>query len=313
MTGPRVDLRRLRDRLGSDCVTRYAPSPTGHLHLGHIVNAIYTWGVARALGGRVVLRLEDHDRQRCRPEFESSILADLAWLGLRSDDGLHQELSDGPSRFRQSDSASEYEHAVERLRHATRVFACDCSRREISRVSPVGTNEEAPYPGRCVNRGLEVGSGRALRAVLPAGRVDFEDGAFGRQEQSPADQVGALLLRDRLGQWTYQWAVCVDDIRHGVDLVVRGRDLLASTGRQIMVQRLLGRQTPPVYLHHPLIHRPDGLKLSKANRDAGIRDLRAAGRSPAEVFGLAAHAVGLVTEPRPVSPEEFPDLVREPS
>ncbi len=308
MAPSRLDLDRLAARLGAGWRTRFAPSPTGHLHLGHVVNAIYTWGVARRLDGEVVLRLEDHDASRCRPEFERSILEDLAWLGLRADTG-HDGLRRRPSPYRQSDNGPVYAAALEALGAAHPVFACDCTRRDIARATAAAANEEPPYPGRCAARGLPLDDGHAVRLVLPPGEEAFDDAACGWQRQAPAAQVGALMLRDRLGQWTYQFTVAVDDVRHGIGLVVRGVDLLASTGRQIQLMRMLGREAPPVYLHHPLVHRPDGLKLSKANRDAGVRDLRAAGLTPEQVFGLAALAAGLIAAPRPISIDELPSLV----
>jgi glutamyl-tRNA synthetase/glutamyl-Q tRNA(Asp) synthetase len=281
---------RLARRLPPGWRTRFAPSPTGHLHLGHVLNAIYTWGLARDLGGRVVLRLEDHDRSRCRPEFEASILDDLDWLGLVPDEGATSQFRAGPSPLRQSDNDAAYEDALARLATRAHVFACDCTRRDIAQATRPAANEEPPYPGRCTHRGLAPGPGRALRVTLPAGEVAFDDGRLGPQRQDPSAQVGALLLRDRHGHWTYQFAVTVDDVRQRIDLVVRGEDLLASTGRQILLMSLLGRDTPPVYLHHRLILRPDGLKLSKAQGDAGVRELRAAGHSAADVFAMAGYA-----------------------
>jgi glutamyl-tRNA synthetase/glutamyl-Q tRNA(Asp) synthetase len=131
------------------------------------------------------------------------------------------------------------------------------------------------------------------------------DARLGPQEQDPAQQCGDLLLRDRLGQWTYQFAVVVDDCRHQVDLVVRGEDLLPSTGRQIHLARLLGRVTPPVFLHHPLIRKAGGEKLSKAAGDTGIRELRADGVPCAAVLGQAAALSGLLRRAEPIEP---PDL-----
>ena len=133
---------------------------------------------------------------------------------------------------------------------------------------------------------------------------------MGRRSQSPAEQSGDVLIRDRLGQWTYQWAVTVDDLDHQIDLVIRGDDLLASTGRQIRIARLLGRSEPPVFLHHPLLYGSPGVKLSKSNRDAGIRELRQSGLSPGDVLGLAAARAGLLPEPRPVDADHLPRLFR---
>jgi glutamyl-tRNA synthetase/glutamyl-Q tRNA(Asp) synthetase len=143
---------------------------------------------------------------------------------------------------------------------------------------------------------------------MDPGEESFDDALHGWQTQSPADQSGDVLIRDRVGQWTYQWAVTVDDIDQGIDLVIRGNDLLASTGRQIRMAKLLGRQYPPVFLHHPLLYGSPGVKLSKSNRDAGIRELRQSGLSPGDVLGLAAARAGLLPEPRPLQAADLPRL-----
>jgi len=174
------------------------------------------------------------------------------------------------------------------------VYACDCSRTTIADPgADQGDSVGRPYPGRCRDRGLAPGPGRGLRVVMPPGAERFEDLRLGPQVQEPSVQCGDLLLRDRLGNWTYQFAVVVDDMRHEIDLVVRGEDLLDSTGRQLALARMLGRETPPLFLHHPLILKPGGEKLSKGNRDTGVRDLRAAGIDRDEVIRRAAQAVGL--------------------
>jgi glutamyl-Q tRNA(Asp) synthetase len=278
-------------------LTRFAPSPTGYLHLGHVVNAIWVWGLARALGGRVLLRIEDHDRGRCRPEYEEALLEDLAWLGLAPDLG--------PTR--QRDAATVYHDTLAALAQLGLVYACDCSRRDIASEAGDVPHLETRYPGRCQERGLSPGPGRGQRLRLEPGAERFTDALLGLQEQTPAEQCGDLLVYDRNGNWTYQFAVVVDDLRQGVDLVVRGADLLSSTGRQIALGRLLGREKPPVFLHHPLLTRSDGAKLSKAAGDTGIRELRSAGTPPAEVLGRAAKAGG-VGDGRPLTPDDLPRL-----
>ena len=287
-----VDVESLRARLPRRPLTRFAPSPTGYLHLGHVVNAIYVWDIARALGGRVLLRIEDHDRLRSRPEYERALLEDLAWLGFEADLGP----------VRQSDDPQAYEDAASTLAAMHHVYACDCSRREIaaaamangsgaaamangSGTSPI--NDEVPYTGRCRQRGLVEGPGRGLRIELSPLPERFVDARMGAIEQRPALQCGDLLMRDRDGFWTYQFAVTVDDCRQGIDLVIRGEDLLSSTGRQIQLARMLGRTAPAVYLHHGLVHNTSGAKLSKAAGDSGVRDLRAAGLTAAEVIAQA--------------------------
>jgi glutamyl-tRNA synthetase/glutamyl-Q tRNA(Asp) synthetase len=303
-----LDLAALARCLPARPLTRFAPSPTGYLHLGHVANAIYVWGIGRALEGRVLLRMEDHDRGRCRQAYEAAALEDLEWLGLQPDVGLPEEFRRGVSPYRQSDCPTAYEAALLRLREKGRVFACDCSRKDIAADAGDPFNEETAYPGRCRDRGLEATPGRGLRLQMEPGTERFGDGMLGELSQEPAAQCGDLLLRDRLGQWTYQLAVVVDDLRHGVDLVIRGADLLSSTGRQLRVGRLLGRERPPVFLHHPLISKPDGAKLSKASGDTGIRELRRAGVRPATVLGRAAWLTGLLDQPRELEAGRLAEL-----
>jgi glutamyl/glutaminyl-tRNA synthetase len=243
------------------------------------VNAIYVWGLARARNGRVLLRIEDHDRIRSRPEFEAAILEDLDWLGFTPDAGRHPVL-------RQSDEEAAYADALDRLRRSHHVYVCDCSRKAIGGER---------YPGTCRDRGLEDRPGRGLRVRIEPGEEPFVDGLLGPQVQSPADDFGDILLRDRDGNWTYQFAVTVDDGRQGVDAVIRGTDLLSSTGRQIRLARMLGRAEPPAFFHHPLILNRSGEKLSKSNRDTGVRELRAAGLTPHDVIERATGYIRRLT------------------
>jgi glutamyl-Q tRNA(Asp) synthetase len=250
-------------------ITRFAPAPTGFLHIGHVVNAIHVWNAARARGGRVLLRIEDHDRQRSRREFEEAILEDLAWLGFAADEPL----------VRQSDRRAIYEDALSRLREAGLVYACECSRRDI---------DGPAYPGTCAHKGLADAPGRSLRVRLAPAVERFVDLRLGPQEQRPFEQCGDLVLRDRDGNWTYQFAAVVDDFVQGVTLVVRGEDLLDSTGRQIQLARMLGRRDPPGFLHHGLVMKTPTQKLSKSDGDTGIRELRAKGWTANDVLSHAA-------------------------
>jgi glutamyl/glutaminyl-tRNA synthetase len=276
--------------------TRFAPSPTGHLHLGHVVNAVYVWGLARAAGGRVLLRMEDHDRIRCRPEYEASILEDLAWLGFEPDDGLHPLL-------RQSDRGDLYRDALERLGRTHHVYACECSRKHIAGER---------YDGFCRDRGLTSASGRGLRVRIAEGVENFVDLLLGAVEHEPARQCGDLLLRDRDGHWTYQFAVTVDDLMQEVTDVIRGEDLASSTGRQLRLRQMLGGNGRPRFAHHPLILKAGGEKLSKSAEDSGVRELRRAGFSPADVIGRAAAAVGLIERFEPVDARDVAELFRDP-
>jgi len=258
-------------------VTRFAPSPTGYLHLGHVVNAIYVWRMAREAGGRVLLRLEDHDRVRCRAAYEAAILEDLEWLEFVPDEGLRPLV-------RQSDRTQLYEEGLARLRATHHVYACDCSRKHIAGER---------YDGHCRHRGLREGAGHGLRVQIEPGCERFDDLMRGTIEEDPSSQYGDLLLRGRDGQWTYQFAVTVDDMLQEITHVIRGADLISSTARQLRLARMLGRRAHPVYLHHPLILKPNGEKLSKSAADTGVRELRRAGMTAADVINLAAAAVGL--------------------
>lgn len=273
--------------------TRFAPAPTGFLHLGHAVNAVYVWGLARGLGGQVLLRIEDHDGTRCRPAYEQALLDDLDWLGLIPDIGNSDSFRHGEHPQRQSHSGPRYEAALERLSQAGLVYACDCSRRDMAEAAGDTFGEETRYSGRCRSRGVDARSCAARRIVLGDDTIRLDDLRLGPQAQQPSQQCGDLLARDRNGHWTYQFAVTVDDLTQEIDVVIRGEDLLASTGRQVLLARMLGRDDPPRYLHHPLIRKPDGSKLSKSAGDTGLAELRAAGWTPAAVLGEAARLAGL--------------------
>ena len=283
-------------------ISRFAPAPTGFLHFGHVVNAAFVWRETRARGGTVLLRIEDHDRQRSRREYEAEILDDLAWLGFEAD---------GPP-LRQSERGAIYESALDLLRRQGLVYGCNCSRAEIvergvgrpfqGRRGDANDRErgdpervalqEIRYPGTCRDRGLAGGPGLGIRIRLEPTVERFVDLRHGAQEQRPSEQCGDLLARDRDGNWTYQFAATVDDFAQKVTLVVRGDDLLPSTGRQIQLARLLGRRDPPAFLHHPLIMKSPRQKLSKSDGDTGIRALRAKGWTPAQVIARALAAIG---------------------
>lgn len=269
------------ERWATGARTRFAPAPTGWLHLGHVLNAEYVW----SSGADVLLRIEDHDRERCRREYEAGILDDLDWLGYRPDVWPTAAFRAGRCDGRQSDRDAVYREAAAILRAEGLVYGCDCTRAAIEAREPEPPPEhlatpEVRYDGYCRARGRPVTDGIGWRVRLDPGVERFEDRRLGLQEQDPWRQAGDILIRDRRGNWTYQFCASVDDFRQGIDLVIRGEDLLASTGRQIRLSRLLGRTVPPVYLHHPLIMKAPDQKLSKSDGDAGVRELRARGRTP---------------------------------
>ena len=282
--------------------TRFAPAPTGHLHLGHLANALHVWGLARAFGGQVVLRLEDHDRSRCRPEYEAALLEELDTFGFVPDaygtDSFRADRTAHPAR--QSNQDGRYAAALASLAAGGMVYPCRCSRRMIAEPQALPDGAEPRYPGTCRSAQLAPDATPARRVLLAPGPWAFEDLRLGRIVQEPAAQCGDLLVRDRLGQWTYQFAVVVDDAEQGIDVVIRGEDLLQSTGRQLQLAALLGRRTPPVYCHHPLLTHADGRKLSKAAQDTSLRALREAGWSVPALIGHAAWRAGLMPTGAPV-------------
>jgi len=295
-------------------LTRFAPAPTGALHLGHVVNAVYVWGLARALDGEVLLRIEDHDRQRSRAHYERDLLDDLDWLGFKADHYPTSCYRAGSCEGRQSERDTIYRQALAPLIAAGLVYGCDCSRARQTATAPLPTSPiggERRYPGTCRERGIPLDDSVGWRIRLEPGIERFEDAIVGWQEQDPESQCGDLLLRDRLGNWTYQCVATIDDNVQRITVVVRGQDLLPSTGRQIRLARLIGRVQPPLFAHHPLVMKSQAQKLSKSDRDSGIRELRAAGWSAEQIIGRAAQLAGLAGESR-LAARDLPALFSSP-
>jgi glutamyl/glutaminyl-tRNA synthetase len=246
----------------------------------------------------VLLRMEDHDRIRSRKEYEIGILDDLDWLGYRADIYPTSAYRAGRCGGRQSDRDHIYREACEILRKQGLVYACDCSRRVAARsgsatVSSSAEGTELRYSGRCREKRHPLVDGYGWRLRVDPGVEEFEDERLGLQRQDPSAQCGDVLLRDRHGNWTYQFAVTVDDWRQEIDHVIRGVDLLPSTGRQIRIARLLGRTVPPTFFHHPLIMKSRDQKLSKSDGDTGVRELRARGWTARRVI---EHAQSLIAD-----------------
>jgi len=275
--------------------TRFAPAPTGYLHLGHVANALYVWTDARARGGQVLLRIEDHDRERCRPEYEDALLEDLAWLGFEAD---------APA-VRQSEREALYAEVATQLDQQGLLYGCTCSRKALfpSPHLPISESPHPPssilhppssYPGTCREAGHALTADVGWRVRMPDDEIRFDDRWCGPQVQRPAEQCGDLLIRDRRGNWTYQFVATVDDHLQSITDVIRGVDLLESTGRQMLLGRMIGRPTPATFAHHPLIMKSTTQKLSKSDGDTGIRDLRAAGWTRDQVLREAAARSGQV-------------------
>ena len=242
--------------------------------------------------------MEDHDRGRSRPEYEAAALDDLDWLGLVPDLGSAGELRGGPlARTGRATAATLYAAALERLAArredlCLRLLPAATSRRRAATRS----TRRPGTPAAAATGGLPVGDGRGVRVVMEPGEERFTDALLGAMTQKPSEQCGDLLLRDRTGNWTYQFAVVVDDLRHEVDLVIRGEDLLPSTGRQLRLARMLGRERPPVFLHHPLIRTPgrrQAQQVERRYRGSGAAARRACRRRRgAGTGGVADGAAG---------------------
>ncbi|ACJ01454.1 tRNA glutamyl-Q(34) synthetase GluQRS [Rhodospirillum centenum] len=283
-------------------VTRFAPSPTGYLHLGHAHSALAGWRAARSAGGRFLLRIEDIDPQRCRPEFDAAIREDLAWLGLDWD---------GPVR-RQSEHPDDYRAALARLRALGVLYPCFCSRKEIQEeiaraghaphLTPTAAGgapgPEGPlYPGTC--RRLDPGEAQArlaegrphawrldiARALELTGPLCWHDRERGMQTAVPGI-LGDVVLARRDTPTSYHLSVTVDDHLQGVTLVTRGVDLFEATHVHRLLQALLGLAVPE-YHHHGLLTNAAGERLSKRDGAKALRALRAEGWTPAAVRTLA--------------------------
>ncbi len=265
-------------------VTRFAPSPTGELHLGHVLHAAWVWGVAEAAGARIIVRMEDHDRTRCTPAFERSILEDLVWLGYATNDPSLASLTTTPSPYRQSDTPERYQAACNELARRDLLYGCTCTRAHLGAPGPDG---ERRYPGTCRGQPIDRPGAVAVRVQLPDADTVVTDLHRGPLLQHPARDQGDPVIRDARGQWTYQFCVVVDDLTHGVNLIVRGEDLVTSTGRQLLLAQLLGRTTSWVTVHHPLLYAADGRKLSKRDQSETVRTMRERGMTAAEVRAAA--------------------------
>lgn len=278
---------------------RFAPSPTGHLHLGNARTALLSWLQIRSAGGEWLLRMEDLDPARSRPELAEQILADLLWLGLEWDEGPGRP---GPyAPYVQSMRADLYREALALLAAGGHTYRCYCSRAEVARAAGAPhPGEEGPrYPGTC--RTLSpAAAARAAAGRQPAwrfrtepGPVPFTDLLAGPRALDPGARTGDFVVWRADGVAAYQLAVVVDDAAMGVTHVLRGDDLLDSTPRQILLYRALGLE-PPQFAHVPLLVGPDGGRLSKRHGSVAIAGLRRAGARPEAVIGYLAALSGLV-------------------
>lgn len=280
-------------------VGRFAPSPTGRMHLGNVYTALISWLAARSAGGRWILRIEDLDPQRSRTEYARQIEDDLHWLGLDWDEGgLDDRGPHGP--YSQSRRSHLYENALARLRATGLTYPCRCTRADLNASSaPHASDGRRIYPGTCRPaavppfQAVEPGTDRpaATRLYVPDTPVAFTDAVFGPQTVDLARECGDFVLRRADGAWAYQLAVVVDDADMEVSQIVRGADLLASAAQQDYLRQILG--LPPVqYAHLPLVCNAGGRRLSKRDPDLDMAHLRR-DRTPQQIIGLAARLAGL--------------------
>jgi glutamyl-tRNA synthetase len=284
-------------------VTRFAPSPTGDLHLGGAVVALASWWMARANGGRFVVRMEDIDTPRVVRGAAENILDDLKWLGLSWD---------GDVAF-QSARTPKYLGAQATLTARGLVYPCDCSRAELAKIaSAPHEGEEVVYPGLCASLSptREMKRQPALRVRVPRGsdsQISFVDELQGRYTQNLSQNVGDFVIRRSDDVFSYQLVVTVDDLDQEITHVIRGADLLSSTPRQMYLARELG-QTPPSYLHVPLVLDANGERIAKRQGFAHIRALREKGIAREKILGTLAKALGLAETSAPLTPDDVASI-----
>ena len=279
-------------------VGRFAPSPSGRMHLGNVFAALMAFLAVRSQNGTMLLRIEDLDRQRCREEYAETLRQDLAWLGLTYDE-------ETPA---QSGRTEIYQAYFEKLRDMGLLYPCYCTRAQLHSVNaPHQSDGTYVYPGTCRNlQNPPQGREPSWRVTVPNRHYGVADRIQGIYEENLAENCGDFIVRRSDGAFVYQLAVTVDDGLSGVNQVVRGVDLLSSVPRQMYLQELFGFETPE-YAHVPLLMAPDGRRLSKRDRDMDLGYLQQRMTAP-QIVGTLACAAGLLERKIPITPEE---LVRE--
>lgn len=291
----------------SDVVSRFAPSPTGRMHLGNLFTALMSWLLARSAGGKWILRIEDLDPQRSKIEHALTIQEDLDWLGLHWDEGGVESIGPhGP--YMQSRRHDLYESALRQLEMAAATYPCYCTRADINATqAPHASDGRIIYPGTCrpaSGKNIDTHNRNpAIRLKVEDFDIEFDDGVFGHRSVSMQQEWGDIVLRRADGAWAYQLAVAVDDAAMGVSHVVRGCDLLDSCAPQIYLCRLLGLPEPR-YIHLPLICNGAGVRLGKRDASLSMEELRRR-YTPRQLLGYLAAIGGLVDGPGEYSADEL--------
>jgi len=282
---------------------RFAPSPSGRMHLGNVFSAMLAWLSVRSQNGEMVLRIEDLDPDRCRPEYAETLKDDLRWLGLDWD----------REQTPQSLRTAAYAREFEKLADLGLVYPCYCTRGELHAASaPHASDGRVLYAGTCRNlteaQRAEKTKKPAWRLVVPDQIYGYTDGLQGYYEENLASECGDFIIRRADGVYAYQLAVVVDDGAGGVTQVVRGMDLLDSTPRQLYLYERLGLKAPEFY-HVPLLTAPDGRRLSKREKDLDLGALRRT-HTPEQLLGKLAHLAGVLETPEPASAREIARVFR---
>ena len=294
--------------------TRLAPSPTGALHLGHARTFLITWWLARQAGAQVIMRMEDLDAGRAKPEAVQQAYDDLHWLGMDWDAGPGDAGERGAApaeEYVQSRRRPLYEAALERLVQGGQIYPCTCTRADIAAAvalaagAPHESDAHVRYPGTCrghyATRAEAEATGKSAcwRLTVPVGPVRFDDLIAGPQSFDVAQDAGDFPLTRFDGTPAYQLACVVDDAAMAMDCVIRGDDLLSSTPRQILLYRALGLPVP-AFAHVPLVIGPDGTRLAKRHGESRIAQFRERGVAPEKVVGWVAWRSGQIAAPRPM-------------
>lgn len=281
--------------------TRFAPSPTGYLHLGHIVSAMFVWGLAKASSADVLLRIEDHDQTRWRQEYETTLLRDLEWLGFYPSLGT----------TKQSQHFDRYEHILHKLLGNNLAYYCACTRKQIFERTGSRKSGELFYDNYCREKNLAPSPNHGIRLKVSPKTFHFNDELLGSQTQTPSQQCGDFLIRDRAQCFTYQFCVSIDDMVESMTLIVRGQDLLESTGRQMYLHELVEQPRSMKFYHHPLLTTDTGNKLSKRHFSEAIAKHREAGMSSQELLGRAAYAAGIIKTVKRINLCDVGDLLSD--
>jgi len=282
---------------------RFAPTPSGRMHLGNVFCAMLAWLSVRSQNGEMVLRIEDLDLARCKREYAEILIDDMRWLGFDWDVG---GLMDAYVQSKRSEIYAAY---AEKLGAMGLTYPCYCSREELHAANaPHASDGTYIYPGTCRNLTAEERALRvrkpALRLHVPQREITVADGHLGIYTENLASACGDFIIRRSDGVYAYQLAVVIDDALMGITEVVRGVDLLPSTARQMHLFDLLG-YVSPAYFHVPLLVSQDGRRLSKRDRDLDIGVMRCAGKQPEEIIGYLAYLAGLIEKNEPAALHEL--------